>query len=90
MEELTAKQNDFMIESGMEDLREKKADEYLDYEDVVCPNCESDEYEYTDESNFLDNPSIVYFRCKNCDCEFSALRHITYSKIEVEEQKVLN
>ena len=61
----------------MEEITEEK----IEYEDLLCPKCDSDEFDYIDESNFLDNPSVVYFECKSCGCSFSALRHIQYSKV---------
>lgn len=68
-------------------METKEENELIEYEDLLCPKCNSDEFDYIDESNFLDNPSVVYFECKSCGCSFSALRHIQYSKVSAEKSQ---
>ena len=60
----------------------------MNYDEIRCPKCKSDEFEYSDEDSygFGEDDVTVYFQCSKCNSGFSVIRNVTYDDIQLDEE----
>jgi len=58
----------------------------MEYEDIVCPQCGSEDVRETDFEWRGAGRAEAYFECDDCGCRFHAICHLVFeSDLEIDE-----